>query len=288
MPKQHIREYFSNKEVVDHYARATANVGLWVSEEKIFTHIFEKTDRVLELGCGTGRISVGLYELGYDFMIGIDLSREMVKRAQRIATVLGYNIPFHTMDACKLKFDDGFFDGAIFGFNGLMQIPGRDKRRQALAEIRRVIKPGGVFVFTTHDRYSSQFKKFWKEEQTRWDKNQQNRELMEFGDRLEHDGYGMLFVHVPTPEEVREDLKATGWKVDSDALRSTIALEPGHVREFSDECRFWIARNPDDNAAYDEDEADYEEEDDFEETDEALVEDDSDDSETDAAEEPKQ
>ncbi|KAF0095414.1 MAG: type 11 methyltransferase [Puniceicoccaceae bacterium 5H] len=246
MPNQYIREYFSNKDVVDHYARATANIGLWVSEEKVFTHVFDKNDRILEIGCGTGRISIGLYELGYDYMIGTDLSRDMIKRAQRINTVLGYNIPFQVMDARKLKFDHGFFDGAIFGFNGLMQIPGREKRREALAEIRRVLRPGGLFVFTTHDRYNSQFKRFWKDEEDRWEKHQQNRELLEFGDRIEHDGMGMLYVHVPTTEEVREDLKATGWKIDSDAPRSSIAMEPAQVREFSDECRFWIARNPDD------------------------------------------
>jgi hypothetical protein len=54
----------------------------------------------------------------------------------------------------------------------------------------------------------------------------------------------MLFIHVPTPEEVREDLQSTGWKCEWDSLRSAIANESAATQQFSDDCRFWVARNP--------------------------------------------
>jgi SAM-dependent methyltransferase len=239
-----IRDYYDDPEVVDHYRRATANVGLWKSEEKVFERVFSKDDRILELGTGTGRIAVGLAELGFNHVLGIELSREMVKEARRIARVLELSVYFRQGDATRLNFEDELFDGAIFGFNGLMQIPGKDTRRKALKVIHRAIRPGGAFVFTTHDRQNPKHRKFWKDEQSRWNKGKQKQELLEFGDKWEKTEHGMLFIHVPTPEEVRDDLKATGWKAEWDSLRSAIAVEAPVTQQFSDDCRFWVARKP--------------------------------------------
>lgn len=239
-----VKAYYNDPAVVDHYRRATANIGLWLSEEAVFTRLFKPDDRIIELGTGTGRIAVGLAELGYPHVLGVELSKEMVREARRIGKILELPVAFSQGDATRLKFEDDLFDGAIFGFNGLMQIPGREARRTALREIRRVVRPGGAFAFTTHDRQSSRYRKFWKEEKARWDRGNQQPELHEFGDRWEETEMGPLFVHVPTPEEVREDLQETGWRCEWDRLRSAIARESVATRDFSDDCRFWIARNP--------------------------------------------
>src|SRR5690606_17818856 len=132
-----VREYFDGKKVVDHYRRATANLGLWASEERVLLKLFSPTSRLLDVGTGTGRVAVGLAELGFVHVLGIDVSREMVKEARRIARVLELPVAFRQGDATQLKFDDDLFDGAIFSFNGLMQIPGRAARRRAFAEIIR-------------------------------------------------------------------------------------------------------------------------------------------------------
>ena len=42
--------------------------------------------------------------------------------------------------------------------------------------------------------------------------------------------------------EIIADLKATGWNLEFDAMRREIAEESLAVRNFSDECRFWVAR----------------------------------------------
>lgn len=239
-----VKAYYDDADVVEHYRRAVANVGLWKSEKIVFKRLFNTGDRILELGAGTGRISIGLAGLGYRHLLGIELSREMVKEARRIVKLLELSVAFQQGDATRLKFEDNLYDGAIFGFNGLMQIPGREQRRVALTEIRRVIRPGGVFCFTTHDRLNPRFRKFWKDEQTRWNKGKQKPELLEFGDRWEETEMGPLYIHVPTPEEMRRELQLTGWKCEWDQPRSSIAHESPHTREFSDECRFWVARKP--------------------------------------------
>lgn len=239
-----VRAFYADPWVVDHYRRATANIGLWLSEEIVFQRVFKPEDRILELGCGTGRIAIGMAELGYPHLLGVDISRPMVQEARRIGKLLELPVYFQVGDATALSFEDALFDGAIFGFNGLMQIPGRESRRTALREIFRVVRPGGALVFTTHDRQGSRHRNYWKAERGRWDKGKQQPDLLEFGDRYEETNLGKLFIHVPEAREVREDLVATGWKCEWDSPRSSIAREAPETKQFSDDCRFWVARKP--------------------------------------------
>lgn len=242
MDRSVARAYFERPDVVQHYARATANVGLWESEERIFARVFKKDHSLLDLGTGTGRIALGLYELGYKHILGADQSRPMIVEARRINQLLGYGVSFQVEDATRLSFADGLFEGIVFGFNGLMQIPTREARRQALAQIKRVLAPGGYFVFTSHDREMSRHQKFWHKEKRRWDRGEQQPELDDFGDRFEPTPLGELYIHIPTQAELRDDLKSSGWKIEACVARSTIATESMPVREFSDECLFWVVR----------------------------------------------
>jgi len=91
-------------------------------------------------------------------------SRKMVSRAKSLVQLLNYPVDFGLQDATDLDFADNVFDGAIFGFNGLMQIPGSASRRKAMGEVFRVLRPGSWFVFTAHDRTASENPKFWKAE----------------------------------------------------------------------------------------------------------------------------
>lgn len=246
MDASEVKSFYNSDRVVAHYSRAAAKVGLWRSEEAVFTRLFEPEDCLLELGTGAGRIALGLAELGFRNILGIDLSTAMIKEARKLNRLLEYGVSFQTMDATRLDLPDGQFDGAIFGFNGLMQIPGRENRHLALAEVYRVLRPGAIFVFTTHDRDHSKHKSFWRAEKKRWSHGNQKPELDEFGDRYEDTPLGMLYIHVPTAPEIRKDLKAVGFKIEMDALRSNLANEPWDVRAFSDECRFWVVRRPED------------------------------------------
>ncbi len=232
--------YFGQEAVVDHYRRATANIGLWLSEEIVFKRFFQPEDCLLELGTATGRIAIGLAELGYRNILATDICRNMIAEARRIGSVLESPISFRVADATRLEFEDALFDGAIFGFNGLMQIPNRKNRLSAMREIRRVVRPGGYFVFTTHDRDAPRHRQFWIEERVRWEQGLQKPQLIDFGDRFEDTGWGPSFVHVPTRESILEALRETGWTYVEDRLRPEIAQESELTRSFSDECRFWV------------------------------------------------
>lgn len=143
----------------------------------------------------------------------------------------------------KCHLMDDTFSGVLFMFNGLMQIPGRERRRRALRELHRVSRQGAPLLFTSHDRDSSPMEQaLWRLEAMRWESGTQDSRLLEFGDRYFEDEAGRTFMHLPIRAEILADLACTGWTHEFDAMRCDIAAESRAVLNFSDECRFWVAR----------------------------------------------
>lgn len=110
--------------------------------------------RSLELGCGTGFFTLNLKLAGViDDAHVTDLSPGMVEVAQRNARDLGFEVAGRVADAERLPYDDESFD-IVIGHAVLHHIPDLDA---AFAEILRVLRPGGRFVFagepTRHGDY---------------------------------------------------------------------------------------------------------------------------------------
>lgn len=242
MEMKTVRSYFNSDPVVAHYEAAAEKIGLWKSEEKIFQQIFKLEDSILELGCGVGRISFGLHELGYKHLLASDYAKNMIDRARALSKRMGYPIPFRVCDATDLEFEDAIFEGVIFGFNGLMQIPKESNRIQALKEIYRVLKKDGLFVFTTHLRSNAKYQAYWAEQQVLWAKGEQKELLDDFGDRYESTDMGDVYIHVPDQTSLETLVQDIGFQVEIVVPRSIIANEDANVREFSDDCAFWILR----------------------------------------------
>jgi len=241
MDPDQAKAYFRSEPVLEHYTEAATRLGLWKSEELIIRRVFRPDQTLLDLGTGAGRIAFGLYELGYHKVLGVDFSKELIREARRFAKLLDYPIPFRVMDVTQLELGEEVFDGAIFGFNGLMLIPRHERRLAALRQIHRVLRPGSWLVFTTPDRTLDRNRVEWEAAAQRWNTGQRDPEIEEFGDRVVQSPMGLHFVHLPTPDEVRADLLATGFRPEADVLRSHLANESAAVREFSDDTRFWIA-----------------------------------------------
>jgi len=243
IPLEFIRDQYRSG--IESYADFTKEVGLWDSERYVFQKYLQNTNQILDLGCGTGRATFPLYELGYQNIIGVDLTPEMIEKARELNEYFQTAIPFQVGNALDLAFEDAAFDVVIFSFNGLMSIPMHSNRAQALSEINRVLKPSGIFLFTTHDRDKDpKFLEFWAEEEARWATGQQNEQVYEFGDLIttSKNESREIFIHIPDQKEVRDLLNQHHFEVLETFYRNDRFEERAAVQSKSGECRFWIAR----------------------------------------------
>jgi demethylmenaquinone methyltransferase/2-methoxy-6-polyprenyl-1,4-benzoquinol methylase len=92
--------------------------------------------KILDVGCGTGDLSIELFEKTGAQVTGIDFCRPMLELAQ----VKASHLRFVEGDALRLPFSDGAFDcvTAAFALRNLASV------EQGLAELNRVLKPGGM------------------------------------------------------------------------------------------------------------------------------------------------
>ena len=95
--------------------------------------------RILDAGVGTGR-NIPHYPAGAR-VIGIDLSRAMLAQARRRRDALGRDVPLAAMDVLRTGFADARFDAVVASF--VFCVLGPDQQRPALAELGRIVKPGG-------------------------------------------------------------------------------------------------------------------------------------------------
>jgi demethylmenaquinone methyltransferase/2-methoxy-6-polyprenyl-1,4-benzoquinol methylase len=110
---------------------------------------------VLDVCCGTGDLAIAAREAGGE-VTGLDFSERMLERARRKSD----EIEWVDGDALALPFTDGTFDAVTIGF-GLRNLAGAER---GLAELRRVLRPGGriaILEITRPRGLLSPFYRFW-------------------------------------------------------------------------------------------------------------------------------
>lgn len=104
--------------------------------------------RVLEIAAGTGVVTRALASVLPESVsiVATDLNQAMLDHASVVGTKRP--VEWRQADAMQLPFRDGTFDAVVCQF-GVMFFPEKSK---ALSEARRVLRPGGVFIFNVWDR----------------------------------------------------------------------------------------------------------------------------------------
>ena len=143
-PAEPNAELWARGEAVDLYANQLLRP---VEQILLDTHRQALSGRVLELGCGGGRITGHLGEISGD-VHGIDISEAMVEHCRRTYPKLRFSVG----DLREIAaIADGPYDGIVAGFN-VLDVLGDDERRRVLSDIRGLLADDGVLIMSSHNR----------------------------------------------------------------------------------------------------------------------------------------
>jgi len=109
---------------------------------------FDKSLKILDVGCGTGRHSVEMARRGYS-VTGIDLSESQLAKAREKVKIHNLQVDFLRYDARELPFDHEF-DVAIMLCEGAFPLMETDEMNyEILRHVTRSLKHKGKFIFST-------------------------------------------------------------------------------------------------------------------------------------------
>lgn len=231
---------------IKRYSDAIEQVGLWNSEKIVFDKYINKDDKILDLGCGAGRTTINLFKNGFTNIIGLDIADKLIDFAKDYSNNHNLNIDFVVGDATKLKYEDNSFDVVIFSFNGMQCIPGSENRRNVLKEVYRVLKPGGYYIFTAHDRHDPkcpQYLPFWEKIENDWNNGINESGVECLGDLITTDPTGEeAFIHFSTIEEMKDFINRQPFDIIEYNYSYNISDENETTHKFAGDTVFWILR----------------------------------------------
>ncbi|WP_370418678.1 class I SAM-dependent methyltransferase [Streptomyces sp. QH1-20] len=181
-------------------------------DPELLSRYFSVDDRILDYGCGYGRLLAQLAERGYRDVRGVEPSAALVDRGHKEHPELRIT----HFEEPPLPFEDGLFDAALL-FAVLTSIPDAEDRERAVAEVGRLVRPGGVLYISdvplqTDERSVGRYRA-------------QERETGAYGVFRIDDGG--VFVH-QSPESFHALLGRHGFTVETEERRRTPTLD-GHT-----------------------------------------------------------
>src|ERR1051326_3378681 len=146
-------DYLHDADIARNYDASLAGSALFASDQRFAERQFDRPGRLIDLGCGTGRLLVPFARRGY-WVLGVDLSAEMLKKTGERADEPGesvHRLKANLVDLACLR--DESFDYAACLFSTLGMIAGSDHRRRVIRHTYRLLRPGGRFVLHVHNRW---------------------------------------------------------------------------------------------------------------------------------------
>lgn len=168
-----------------------------------------KKGKILDLGCGSGRNFVKNKNLVF---YGVDFSEKMLSFAEKNAKREKIKAKLFKSGAETLPFKNKFFDSAIF-ISTLHCIDNQEKRRMALEELYRVMKPNAEAMISVWDKKSKKnISPEAKEGFVIWKNNKKKLER---------------YYYFYDKEELKKELKTCGFKI----IKKESSSESKHSRK---------------------------------------------------------
>lgn len=108
--------------------------------------MIDKEQKILDVGCGYGRITVPLAKAGYDIE-GVDLMPSLIKDAKRYAKKEGVSVKFKIGNICNLPYEENSFDVIICMWTAFNELLKYEDQLAAICSMKRVLKHGGCALF---------------------------------------------------------------------------------------------------------------------------------------------
>lgn len=148
-------DYLHAADMVAGYDEQVRSSALAAADVAFCERAFPAPGRLLDLGCGTGRLCLHFAAKGYQ-CAGVDLSDEMLAKANELAA--GMDLPARPTFVKaniveRIELPDASFDYAACLFSTLGMVRGAENRAKVLANAFRLLKTGGRFVLHAHNRF---------------------------------------------------------------------------------------------------------------------------------------
>lgn len=151
------KEYYQKiKELnIKHYAGETSyyTQAPVRKVEHVILSKLNKGSSSLDLGCGSGRFSIGAAQSGFD-IIGIDITPDAIRAAQQKAKQLRLkNVKFSVGDMTNLSFKDKTFDYVFCPRFSINAVATFSQREKAVKEMLRVVKDDGAIFIESFNKF---------------------------------------------------------------------------------------------------------------------------------------
>lgn len=151
------KNYYNNikKLNIAHYAGEVSyysKASLRNVEKKILNKL-KSGANILDLGCGSGRFSIGAAQMGFN-VIGVDITPQSVEAATQRAKQLNLvNVSFLSEDMINLSFQDKSFNYVFCPRFSINAVATFSQRKKAIEEMLRVVKDKGTVFVESFNRF---------------------------------------------------------------------------------------------------------------------------------------
>jgi SAM-dependent methyltransferase len=146
-------DYVQDGAVADGYDYSVRDSGLLLDDLIVAESLFRAPGRIIDLGCGTGRLALHLAGRGHS-VLAVDLSAEMLRVLGAKAEAQGVQVDRLQANIVELQgLVEQSFDYAACLFSTLGMIAGADQRQRVLENAFRLLREGGMFLLHVHNRW---------------------------------------------------------------------------------------------------------------------------------------